>query len=768
MNEDPLFRFVRGVLEAVRKPWETINDAIERLSGGGPHPAEPPAAMRPVIGKMPEGVPTAALRAEPKLPRPPAWPFPESFPRTCGTGRLDAGAVFWTDFLYDDHGALGVPVGFGPIAFSPSLGTYRYPEGRARGNGADVFRVAIGLDPTSSWWRVDWNTLVEPTVPIAAFALDVDSQTPGAAEWPAGAGIRSPGVDHVLLVSGTGAWLIDALTGARQSVVDAGGEHQVDMPARSFVVRLPRAVLDPVGRWRVRLAAGRADREGQAFAPVGIADGALPGQPAVYNVAFRTYAQEPVGLTNLFWHDSAQAVALARGDVSAFVLEVDWPDLAAGRTTPEPRPVGHTNRWYVSSIELGQGIGPDPLTHARPAFLGRVQPYAVNVPTTYDDAHLAPLTFLLHSLEMNLNQFATINSRFMRQVSEDRRSITVTPLGRGPNGWYFDEAELDFWEVWARVADDYNVDPDRTVVAGYSMGGYGAYKLGLSYPEAFAKAVVLAGPPRCGVRLFPRIGLPADINPHSHCAKAGETFGLLRNARWLPCVIAHGFLDQLVPITGVIFQVFELDRLGYRYRFELYPEEDHLGYAVKDAFASPAAHMGTGLRQGDPGYITFAWYPGLRRDDLGIGPRQVWWIADLDARDSGEGRLAEVDARSLARPDPAVTTDFDGSLVFGDDFIPGFAAEQKWVLGETPTRLPELGLRLRNTAHLSIDVRRAGFLPGEAGNIQAATDGPTGVLLRNLASATPVFLDNVAVGVSGVDGTIEVNVPKGHHDVHFG
>ena len=233
-------------------------------------------------------------------------------------------------------------------------------------------------------------------------------------------------------------------------------------------------------------------------------------------------------------------------------------------------------------------------------------------------------------------------------------------------------------------------------------------------------------------------------------------------------MIAHGFLDPLVPIAGVIFQVVELDRLGYRYRFELYPEEDHLGYAVKDAFASPAAHMGTGLRQGDPGYITFAWYPALRRDDLGIGPRQVWWIADLDGRDVAEGRLAEVDARSLARPDPVVTLDFDGSLVIGDHFIPGFAAEQKWVVGAAPPRQPELGLRLRNTAHLSIDVRRARFLPGEAGDVQVATDGPAGVLLRNLAPATPVLLDNAAAGASASAGTIEVSVPKGRHDVHFG
>ena len=49
----------------------------------------------------------ATARAQ--LPAPAGWPFGEEFPRTCGTGRLADGALFWTDFLYDDHGATGAP-----------------------------------------------------------------------------------------------------------------------------------------------------------------------------------------------------------------------------------------------------------------------------------------------------------------------------------------------------------------------------------------------------------------------------------------------------------------------------------------------------------------------------------------------------------------------------------------------------------------------------------------------------------------------------------
>ena len=197
--------------------------------------------------------------------------------------------------------------------------------------------------------------------------------------------------------------------------------------------------------------------------------------------------------------------------------------------------------------------------YVEPQFLGRVQPYSVCLPATYAPGRKLPLTLLLHSLALGQNQFAAIDPRLLHQVCDGRDSVVVTPLARGPSCWYFDEGELDVWEVWARVAEQLGTDPNRTVVSGYSMGGYGAYKLGLTYPEVFAQAVVLAGPPTCGVRLLPDVDIPGDLDQNSHCAREGDTWRLLVNARWLPFVIAHGVLDGLVPIASVLQQVLEID-----------------------------------------------------------------------------------------------------------------------------------------------------------------------------------------------------------------
>jgi putative esterase len=717
-----------------------VADAV--LHPGPPAPAPAPPAELIVVDGMPEGVPPAARRPEPALPAPANWPFGEEFPRTCGAGRVAGGALLWTDFLYDDHGATGIPLGDLKIQ-APPRGTYVYPDGPAARNGADIFRVAIGLTETDTWWRIDWNTLLDASVPIALFAFDTDPTRTAPDEWPAGAGVRSEGIDMALLVSGRSAALIDLTTGAKTPV-----EHSVDMTSRSFVAQVPRSLVEPTGSWTVRLVAGLANAAGDGFADVPALHGALPGQPNVYNVAFRTSAQEPPRLN--FWSDAAQAAALSRGDVSEFAVTVPWAQLAARETLPEPVITGPSTRWYVSSIELGQGVAAgENILSTKPQFLGRVQPYSICLPSTYAPGRTLPLTLLLHSLSLGQSQFAAIDPNLLHEVCETRDSVVVTPLARGPSTWYFDTGELDVWEVWARVAEQLGTDPNRTVISGYSMGGYAAYKLGLSYPQVFSQAVVLAGPPACGVRLLPDVEIPADLDLDSPCAREGDTWKLLGNARWLPYVIAHGLVDELVPFASAAEQVLELDRLGYRHRFTVYPLEDHIAWVFQDKFEDPISHMGTALRQADPGHITFAWYPQLVRADLGIGPHQVWWLSELTADPdvtARRGAVAQVDARSYARPDPAHTVRHHRGVFLDFDPTPGLYSELDWRVGPPVGALPYLTLRLIGVAGLTLDVARAGLAALRSSTITVATDTAAHITLAGLPAEAEVQLDGQPAG----------------------
>ena len=69
------------------------------------------------------------------------------------------------------------------------------------------------------------------------------------------------------------------------------------------------------------------------------------------------------------------------------------------------------------------------------------------------------MTLLLHSLGATYNQY--LGSRNQSQFGErGSGSIVITPLARGPDGFYDGLAEADVFEVWADVARRYQLDPD--------------------------------------------------------------------------------------------------------------------------------------------------------------------------------------------------------------------------------------------------------------------------------------------------------------------
>jgi len=654
---------------------------------------------------MPAGVPAAALTAQPTLPRPAAWPFPEAFPRTSGTGREAGGALEWTDFLYDDHGATGIPQNEPYLGYVPTIGTYVYPAGPAAGNGADLFRIGIGLDATSTWWRIDWNTLIDPNVPIAEFTFDKDRSTAtGASAWPGGAGISSPGIDQALLISARGAWLIDPVSGARQPA----GQVIVDRSSRSFVVRVPRALLTPSGMWRIRVASGLANARGDGFRPIGQDLGALPGEPAVYNVGFRTYDTEPIH--DNIWMEMHQAEALTTGDVSGFSTDIAWNQLAAHITQPEPQPRGASDRWYVTGHDLGQGVPAD-LAHATghdPTLLGRVQPYGVYVPRSVDLSKPAPLTWLLHSSGLNHNQYLAVNPTFVQQACEQRASICATPAARGPDIDYFGLAQVDVWNVWHDLSDHFLLDPQRTVLSGYSLGGTGTNRIGLAHPDLFARFVVLSGAEDWGANL--------------------------ENARWVPYYISNGAADELVPVYESVNETNALDALGYRYRYQLYPAEDHVVFSVQDSFLAAATFMRGAVRQTTPGHVTYQWDPTTDEPDLGLGATSAYWITQMVARGSG---LARVDAVSGGHPDPPVTLVRSNSLDATNGPTPAVVRTLSWIAGRALAPTPTLRLDLSGLRSVTVDLAAAGFSQGEQVTVTVVTDGPATVVLGGRSVTVP-------------------------------
>ena len=130
---------------------------------------------------------------------------------------------------------------------------------------------------------------------------------------------------------------------------------------------------------------------------------------------------------------------------------------------------------------------------------GSIQPYCLWIPESYDPKRPSRLDVILHGRSGTLTEVSFIASGQTGHLlgSESGRTappnyIVVYVYGRGNNSYRW-AGETDVFEALASVRSRYAVDPDRIVLRGFSMGGTGAWHLGLHFPSRWAAVEVGAG-----------------------------------------------------------------------------------------------------------------------------------------------------------------------------------------------------------------------------------------------------------------------------------
>ncbi|MGE5295723.1 MAG: prolyl oligopeptidase family serine peptidase [Solirubrobacterales bacterium] len=127
----------------------------------------------------------------------------------------------------------------------------------------------------------------------------------------------------------------------------------------------------------------------------------------------------------------------------------------------------------------------------------------------------------------------------------------VAPTNRRPYGYDWEDfGRMDAMEVLAIAKNTLKHDPSRIYLTGHSMGGHGAWHLGVTFPDVFAAIAPSAGwPSRSGYggRRDERV----DDDPMgalmARCRKAGETALLSANLKQEGIYILHGGGDDNVP-----------------------------------------------------------------------------------------------------------------------------------------------------------------------------------------------------------------------------
>jgi len=682
-------------------------------------------------------------------------------PLVSGAEEYTRGEFVYQDYLYDDHGALGIPdpnapVGANAFLFSPSAGTFTYPTAAAyHDNAADLleFRVKPLVDSTAI--RVTLNTLDDARLVGFTIAL---GGTPGVNHaWPHSAGVSSPAASF-LTVHGTAkatasAELLDATTGhavgsTPPSVVVYPANHQFD-------IRVAHSAWDPHGsavRMTVGVGLWNQASNGYLAPSIGSATattpgGASPTAVAIVNVGPRRSSQEPYPSVNdpvatwtladsavgaavqsRWWREHAQATALLLGDVSSFFANVDFSKLLAGTFDDSNVPrTGVINRILASHYAFGQGFDPTKVCFdlasgfsAGAACIGRLvgnlQPYTLYIPPDKrQPTNGWGLTLQLHSLSANYNQYSTSRneSELGEQGNRGAGSLVVTPSGRGPDGFYAGYAEADTFETWADVASRYKLDPAATTVSGYSMGGFGTYRLLARYPDLFAKG-------------FSTVGVPGAADP------------LVPNLRNDPLMAWNVVGDELVQINSSEAAEKELAADGLRFTEFLFPVADHLTLATNDEYGPAAAFLSPATVNLNPAHVTYVVDPGQDNAAAGVTADHAYWVSGVTERATSQatGRVDVLsEAFGIGDPTPTGVAQGAGVLLGGNHGPMAYISRtQDWGPAPAAPIRDRLDITASNVGSVTIDPARAGVDCNAV--LHVTTDGPLTVILTGCGSRT--------------------------------
>jgi hypothetical protein len=184
---------------------------------------------------------------------------------------------------------------------------------------------------------------------------------------------------------------------------------------------------------------------------------------AVYHKAAEWILRHNEFYTQAFYANTLKA--LARGLERAAGLSGGKPPWATAR--------GSIIRGYLSKVD------------------GSVQPYAVVVPQSYTGAARVRLDVVLHGRGATLNEVSFINSHDAKAAG-DGAGIVLHVFGRTNNAYRW-AGETDVFEAIDAVKRNYRIDERRIVLRGFSMGGAGAWHLGLHHPHLWCSVEAGAG-----------------------------------------------------------------------------------------------------------------------------------------------------------------------------------------------------------------------------------------------------------------------------------
>ena len=183
--------------------------------------------------------------------------------------------------------------------------------------------------------------------------------------------------------------------------------------------------------------------------------------------------------------------------------------------------------------------------------------YIIRFPDGFDERKKYPLMMFLHGSGTRGEDIEVLKrNSFFRHIPADAAFIAIAPLCTKNSWWDHFESLRRFVKA---AADMPFADASRFSLIGNSMGGYGAWALGMSIPEYFSALV-----PICG----------------------GGMYWNAARLQNVPVWAFHGGKDRTVLPEESRKMVDAVNRKGGNARLTVYPENGHNSW--DDTYRDPA------------------------------------------------------------------------------------------------------------------------------------------------------------------------------------
>ena len=184
-----------------------------------------------------------------------------------------------------------------------------------------------------------------------------------------------------------------------------------------------------------------------------------------------------------------------------------------------------------------------------------LQPYSVYLPEGFDAGKKYPLFAALHGSGVDERGFFRYASRIFVGLG----CPLIAPKARGLSDWYVGDSGKDVFECIEHFIRLYpNIDKERLFLGGFSMGGYGTWRLGLFKPNYFRGLVIISG----------ALTAPEGTGGENIL----DMIDKVRNENFL---IIHGDKDNAVPIENTRKAVEKLKALNANVEYIEVPGAGH-------------------------------------------------------------------------------------------------------------------------------------------------------------------------------------------------